>query len=111
MASKIFVFCNGCSPNWHSFSALSEDGEFLSGHICSSHGFAYHDMGVDEDGWKRDIYAKRYPAGFEVVMVDGDPKEHPGVMAAHAKHVAAGPDGTPWQREQAASADPPATKV
>jgi hypothetical protein len=101
---KIFVFCNSCEPSWHSFQALSEDGEFLCGHICSSHGFAPHDMGVDEDGWKRDIYSERYPGGFDVVLV-GNPREHPGLLAAHARHVAHGPDGSPWQREKAKRAE------
>jgi hypothetical protein len=89
---KIFVFCNGCSPQWHSFVALAEDGTGLTGHICSSHGWAAHDMGVDEDGWKRDIYAKHYPDGFEVEYVEitckADVDKHPGLVAAFAKNKA-----------------------
>jgi hypothetical protein len=67
---KIFVFCNSCAPQWHSMLALSEDGECLAGHLCSSHGWAAHDMGIHPDGWKRDLYATKYPDGFEVVWVE-----------------------------------------
>lgn len=102
---KIYVFCNSCSPEWHSFTALSEDGEFLAGHCCSSHSFAPHDMGVDETGWKRDLYTERYPGGFDVELVDGNPRLHAGVMAAHAKHVAHGPKGSPWEQERAATVE------
>lgn len=84
---KIFVFCNSCSPGWHQATALSEDGHFLAGHVCSDHGFIPHDMGVEVGGWKRDEYAKHYPDGFEVVLVE-DPRTHEGVKAAHEKHLA-----------------------
>lgn len=76
---KILVFCNNgrCdgtiegSPglDWHNFTAIAEDGEVLAGHVCSHHGFARHDMGVSENGWKRETYAKKYPDGFEVELV------------------------------------------
>lgn len=92
---KIFVFCNGCSPQWHNFVAIAEDGTGLTGHVCSHHGYAAHDMGVNENGWKRDIYAKHYPDGFEVeyceVASKADLDAHPGLVAAldahDAKHV------------------------
>jgi len=45
--------------------------------------FAAHDMGIDENGWKRDLYAAHYPNGFEVVWVE-KPREHEGLMAAYA---------------------------
>ncbi len=70
MKPKIFVFCQGCQPGWHYHTALAEDGTAIAGHVCSHHGFAMHDMGVDENGWKRDLYAKHYPDGFEVVYVE-----------------------------------------
>ena len=83
---KIFVFCNNCSDEWHKFTALSEDGVFLAGHICSHHGYAPHDMGVQDGGWKRDIYAKHFPQGFDVVMVD-NPREHAELLAAYQRHL------------------------
>lgn len=91
---KIFVFCNGCSPGWHNFVALAEDGAGLAGHVCSDHGYARHDMGIDEDRWKRDLYAAHYPDGFEVVYVEvrgkADFQAHPGLVAAGVKNSARG---------------------
>lgn len=71
----IYVFCNTkCNGrgDWHSMVAVTEDGECLAGHICSSHVYAANDMGINEDGWKRDIYAKKYPDGFTVRWIEGD---------------------------------------
>jgi hypothetical protein len=91
---KIYVFCNGCSPAWHNFVAIAEDGTGLAGHVCSAHGYAAHDMGVNENGWKRDIYAAHYPDGFEVVYVEvrgtDDLQAHPGLAAAAMKNSARG---------------------
>jgi hypothetical protein len=93
----IYVFCNnkGCngSGDWHNMLALAEDGTGLAGHVCSSHGWAYHDMGINEDGWKRDMYAKHYPQGFVVEWVD-DPDTNEGLqavltLACHKLKVAA----------------------
>lgn len=104
---RIFVFCSSgdCSDSsdWHSFQALSEDGEFLAAHICSSHDYALHDMGVRETGLKRELYVERYSNGFDVVLVTGPPKQHAELMAAYANHVAHGKDGSPWQQERARS--------
>ena len=87
--AKIFVFCNSCAPQWHSFAAISEDGEYLAGHVCSHHGYATHDMGVNENGWKRDVYAQRYPDGFDVVYCEVTRKEdlakYPELIAAFDK--------------------------
>lgn len=90
---KIFVFCNGCAArDWHNFVAISEDGEYLAGHVCSHHGYAAHDMGVHENGWNRDIYAKRYPNGFEVVYCEvtsrADLDKYPDLLDAFAKQDA-----------------------
>jgi hypothetical protein len=69
----IYVFCNqkNCdgSGDWHSMIAVAEDGTALAGHICSSHSWAMHDMGVNEDGWKRELYAAHYPNGFRVIWL------------------------------------------
>jgi len=81
----IYVFCNnkGCTGggDWHNMIGIAEDGTGLAGHVCSSHGWAYHDMGIEENGWKRDIYAKHYPSGFVVEYVE-DPENHEGCAAA-----------------------------
>jgi len=86
-ATKIYVFCNGCSHQWHSATALSEEGLFLGGHICSDHGFIPGDMGVDgANDWanKRALYAAAYPDGFEVILSSAKSAE---VEAAYAKHT------------------------
>lgn len=79
---KIFAFNNGGSPGWYSMTALSEDGVFLAGHICSSDDFGPHDMGVTSD-WKHDTYKKYYPDGFEVLWVQPD---DPRLLEAYEKH-------------------------
>lgn len=84
---RIYVFCNNCSHEWHVMLALAEDGTALANHICSAHGFANHDMGIDENGWKRDLYATHYPRGYVVEWVE-KPREHAGVSAAYAKNQA-----------------------
>ena len=83
---RIYVFCNSCEREWHVMAALSEDGHFLAGHVCSAHGFAAHDMGIDEDGWKRDVYTKHYPNGFVVEWVE-NAREHEGLNAAYTRHT------------------------
>jgi hypothetical protein len=78
---KIFILCNTRCENrgeWHSFIALAEDGTGLAGHLCSSHGWAMHDMGFTSS-WKHEKYAKHYPGGYELVWV-ADP-DHPEKIA------------------------------
>lgn len=90
--SKIFVFCNSCSPGWHSAIALAEDGTALAGHICSAHGWIPHDMGLTSD-WKHEVYKKHYPEGWGLVLVEpvDDPLKHPGAAAAIARNQAGQP--------------------
>ena len=91
---KIFVFCNNAGyrnrGSWHYMVGIAEDGTCLAGHICSQHGYATHDMGIAENGLKRDLYAKHYPGGFEVVWV-GDPDTHEGLKLALERNAAAAP--------------------
>lgn len=88
---KVFVFVNGGEGDWLPVVALSEDGVQLAGHVCSSRGFARHDMGVNGPTWsaaaaKLDAYAKHYPDGYELVdLTDLDftaQGNHEGLMAA-----------------------------
>jgi hypothetical protein len=100
---EIFIFCNGgAGTDMVSMTALSQDGEFLAGHLCSHLNWGFHDMGMHEDDWKHDRYLERYPNGFVLVWVPGDPRKNSRLMAAHAKHLAAGELGTEWQRARAA---------
>jgi len=87
---KIFVFCNSCQPDWHNVQALSEDGCFITGHICSNHCFIPHDMGLEPNGWKRDIYDKHYPEGYEVVWIEDARNPPPEFTAAYERHKAWG---------------------
>ncbi len=80
----IYAFCNGGEPGWLNMAALSEDGVFLAGHVCSSTVYGPHDMGVTGD-WKHEIYRKYYPDGFEVVWVEAD---DPRLRAAYKRHKA-----------------------
>lgn len=88
---KIFVFCNsgrcaeGRTVQDHPMVAIAEDGHVLAGHICSHHGFAMHDMGINANGWKRDLYANHYPGGFEVEWVEPSTFDsHEGLKRAFA---------------------------
>ncbi len=102
-APHIYCFVNGGSPGWYNVAALTDDGEFIAGHLCSHPSFGPHDMGcLHTCDWKHEHYRERYPDGYVVVWVD-DPKGDPRVDAAHKRHLAAGAEGTPWQRERAAA--------
>lgn len=94
---EIYCFCNGGSPGWYNMTALSEDGEFLAGHCCSSEAYGPGDMGVTST-WKHEHYIARYPDGYVLIWVPGKPTNDPRIAAAHAKHVAAGELGTAWQQ-------------
>jgi hypothetical protein len=85
MIPKIYVFCNNCSHEWHAMLAMAEDGTVLAEHVCSSHGWASHDMGIHPNGWKRELYAAHYPEGFEVLWVE-DPRNDTGLQAAYKKN-------------------------
>lgn len=85
---KIFIFCNSCAPEWHSAVALADDGTFLAGHVCSNHGFIQHDMGINSS-WKRDLYEKHYPGGYELVWVPNPRQDNAALEAAVSKSNAA----------------------
>lgn len=105
MKSKIFVFCNGCMPGWHNIEALTEDGCFIAGHICSDHGFASNDMGFTGD-WKHKSYNRHYPDGWELLWVDA-PKENVEFNNAYQRHIAWGADE--YKKRMAVHAKDPET--
>lgn len=100
---EIYVFINGEVDQRFgggiTVTALSQDGEFLTGHLCTNVGFAYHDMGLTSD-WKHDKYRERYGDNYTVIWCD-DPDD-PRIQVAYAKHVEAGEAGTPWQQQRKA---------
>lgn len=79
---RVYVFCNSCAPEWHVMLAIADDGHCLASHVCSAHGWANHDMGIDEGGWNRERYAEHYPDGFVVEWVE-NPRTHAGLQAAY----------------------------
>jgi hypothetical protein len=84
---RIFCFINSSNfPHAINTAALSEDGHFLAGHTSSDVYWAKHDIGITSD-WKHDLYAAHYPHGYDLVWVDGNPKQYPEVMAAYALYV------------------------
>ncbi len=66
---RIYVWCNSCSHQWHTMVALAEDGAGISGHVCSSHGFAGYDMGFNSEQ-KHERYDEHYPDGWELIWVE-----------------------------------------
>lgn len=82
MKTKIFVFCNSCSPEWHVGLALGEDGRALASHVSSDHRFLMHDMGL-VGNWKHEVYNDAYPDGWELEWVK-DFNQHEQVQIAAA---------------------------
>lgn len=80
---KIFVFCNSCAPEWHNAMAIDEQGNGITAHICSSHAFIPHDMGITSE-WHHDAYRKHFPDGYELVLIQplDDPMKHDEFRAA-----------------------------
>lgn len=101
---QIFAFLNGGSPGWFQCLAMAEDGEVLSGHVCSNELFVPHDLGVTSD-WKHDKYRQKYPDGFRVVYVpNAEVEAHVGLQAAFAKNAAAGEEKRQQENAQAETA-------
>lgn len=74
MKPTITVTCTGRTPDpfggWdHCIVARDEDGDIIASHVCSSHSFAQHDMGLSGSR-KHDAYDARYPDGWEIQWVD-----------------------------------------
>lgn len=85
---KIYLFCQPIQ-GWGGANdvigrALAEDGEPLASHLSSGVGYSQHDMGLTSK-WKHEIYAKKYPEGFELVWLD-DPDHDEGFRRAVALH-------------------------
>lgn len=78
--AKIFCFVDGGSPNWYNCVALCEDGHVVASHICSSPGWAKHDLGIESE-LKHDKYNAHCPNGWELIWLD-DPKTDPRWQAA-----------------------------
>ena len=69
--------------------AITEDGEVLATHVCSSEGFASGDLGMRKGHTaKHDLYDKVCPDGWECefVLIRDDRDNHAGLQAALNAH-------------------------
>lgn len=85
----IYGFNNGGKPGWYSGCLLAEDGEGLGGHICSSEGFMYRDLGIVEGSRpdRHEDFRKHYPDGYRMDFVpESDVMTHPGLNAAYQRN-------------------------
>jgi len=88
MKPKIYAFINnGEGTDMLSLAALAEDGHFLAYHMSSNDVWARLDMGLGTNN-KHDLYHAHFPGGYILEWVEGNPKNHLGVMAAYEKHLA-----------------------
>lgn len=71
------------SPGDVRVAAFDEDGEYITGQISSSPGWAKHDIGAKptNDGRCDTRYNTRYPDGWVVEWVD-NPQSHPVIGPA-----------------------------
>lgn len=85
----IYGFNNGGSPGWYSGVLLSDDGECLGGHVCSSEGYMPHDLGVLVDARpdRHETFRAHYPDGYRMVFIPGaEVRDHAGLDAACARN-------------------------
>lgn len=84
----IYGFNNGGSYGFMDACLIAEDGTPLGGHICSSEGFMYGDLGI-LSGYRSDrheTFRAHYPDGYRMDFVPyDDVKEHAGLNAAITK--------------------------
>lgn len=93
---KIYVWCNSCSPQWHSAIAMCECGAVVGSHVCSDHYFIGGDMGVDGDkDWSNKRSNQYEPHMIEAhggskyvveYVESADVAAHPGIEAAYQKN-------------------------
>jgi hypothetical protein len=85
----IYGFNNGGSPGWYSGCLLAEDGTGLGGHVCSSEGFMYGDLGVAKGSRpdRHETFREHYPDGYRMDFVRSeDVRSHQGLAAAYQKN-------------------------
>lgn len=87
----IYGFNNGGSRGFYYAALIAEDGEPMGGHLCSSEGFMYGDLGILEGSRedRHEGFRKHYPDGYRMDFVPYDQvKSHAGLLAAIEKNNA-----------------------
>jgi hypothetical protein len=81
----IYGFNNGGSPGWYLACLIAQDGTALGSHMCSDPCYMPHDLGILEGSRddRHEGFRKHYPDGYRMEFVDGDPRDHAGLMAAY----------------------------
>ena len=85
----IYGFNNGGPPGLYSAVILSQDGECLGGHVCSSEFFVPGDTGclVGFRPDRHEHFRTVYPDGYRMEYVPvGETGDHPGLAAAVKKN-------------------------
>lgn len=85
----IYGFNNGGSPGWYSGCLIAEDGHGLGGHVCSSEGFMYGDLGIIEGSRldRHEGFREHYPDGYRMDFVPSEEVlTHPGLESAYQKN-------------------------
>lgn len=85
----IYGFNNGGSPGWYSGCLLAEDGTGMGGHVCSSEGFMYGDLGIIEGSRpdRHEYFRQHYPEGYRMDFVpEEEVRTHPGLAAAYQRN-------------------------
>lgn len=67
----IYGFNNGGSPGFMYGALIAQDGTGLGGHLCSSEGYMYGDLGILPDSRKdrHEGFQKHYPDGYRMDFV------------------------------------------
>lgn len=82
----IWGFNNGGSQDWWYGQLISQDGMGLGGHLCSSEGFMYGDLGVlsRRRADRHATFREYYPDGYRMDFVPLDEVEtHEGLKRAY----------------------------
>lgn len=86
----IYGFNNGGQPGFMHACLVAQDGAALGSHLCSSEGYMPGDLGCLE-GTRPDRhegFRRRYPDGYRMEFVSGDPRKHAGIVSAMALNQA-----------------------
>ena len=84
----IYGFNNG-GPGDKVGCIVAEDGEPLGGHVCSSEGFMYRDLGILKGSapHRHSVFRQHYPDGYRMDFVgEANVQTHSGLLAAIKRH-------------------------